>query len=473
MRRIFLFVVLAMAAVGVGGCSNKNSDDPTPPAATTPAASASPASSATTPASPATSPPSTATAGQPAPSGVKSGKLGVPSGLLYTSAAPAFDALAGAKESTGQLGNAVYRIEMPDSWNGELVMYAHGYRGESLQLTVSSPPRVLRELFIKQGYAWAASSYEENGYAPGTAADNTLALKKLFETQFGKAKRTYIYGESMGGNVVALSLEHFPAEYDGALAVCGALGGQTEIDYLAGWSLLAEYITGVKVPIGESIATVNATTLLQLSSALGSTEAPTEKGKQFISAIRLLTGGARPFFFEGFQAQYVANFAYLLVDPMRKLPVTRAATNSDLVYAIGPGLGLTSAQLNAGVRRLAADPAYRNATTYPDRVPTTAKITKPLLTLHDTGDLFVPITHEVEYLAKAMAAGTSNLLVQRAIREAGHCRFSEAEQTAAWNDLVAWVRDAKKPAGDDFSGDLSDIGKQFTNPLRAGDPGGR
>ncbi len=399
------------------------------------------------------------------------GRLGAPSGGTYTAAAPDFEPLGGAKAVTGSIGAAVYRIEMPDDWNGDLVLYAHGYRGESLQLTVSTPNRALRQQLIDQGYAWAASSYTENGYVPGLGADDTLDLKHEFEKQFGEAERTYLYGESMGGAVIALSLENYADEYDGALAICGAMGGQEEIDYLAAWSLLAEYLTGIKLPLGEGDTPVSAATLFTLRSALGSPERPTEKGEQFVSAIRLLTGGPRPFFLEGMTEQYIANFAYLLVDPTRKLPVTRAATNEGFIYEIDPDLGLTSAQLDAGVRRIAADPEIRNSENYPDRAPTTAKISDPMLTLHGTGDLFVPITHEIEYLAKAKAAGTDGNLVQRAIRSAGHCQFSAEELTAAWDDLVGWVEDDEKPEGDDLSGDLSDIGKAFTNPLRPGDPG--
>jgi fermentation-respiration switch protein FrsA (DUF1100 family) len=104
-------------------------------------------------------------------------------------------------------------------------------------------------------------------------------------------------------------------------------------------------------------------------------------------------------------------------------------------------------------------------------VPTTGKLTAPLLTLHGTGDLFVPISQEVQYLASAKAAGAEDLLVQRAIRSAGHCEFSDAEVGQAFTDLVSWVQDGVKPAGDDLSGDLSNIGLAFTDPLREGDPG--
>jgi pimeloyl-ACP methyl ester carboxylesterase len=254
--------------------------------------------------------------------------------------------------------------------------------------------------------------------------------------------------------------------------MCGALGGIEEIDYLVSWVAVAEYTSGLSFPIGTPGANLTSLFLQDVPRELGSPANPTAQGKQFANVIKNLTGGTRPFFAEGFQDQYTINFGLALLDPERKMLVTRAATNAGATYHIDAGLGLTDAQLAAGVRVFASDPASRNAEAHPDAVPTTGKISVPLLTLHGTGDLFVPITMEQSYKAKVAAAGKSDLLVQRAIRSGGHCKFSDAELTAAFQDLVSWVKDGKKPAGDDLSGDLTDIGRQFTNPLRPGDPGG-
>jgi pimeloyl-ACP methyl ester carboxylesterase len=398
------------------------------------------------------------------------GKLGSYSGAATTQAKPDFTALAGATAHFGTLGKTVYQVEIPDAWNGELVMYAHGFAGFGSEVSVAPPPAALRKALIAEGFAWAASSYSENGYTPGIGADDTLALKQYFAQQFGTPKRTYLAGVSMGGNVVSLSLEHYGDQYDGALAACGALTGEEQIDYLTSWVALAEYSAGIMIPIGDGGTKVGAALLQQIPQALGTPASPTAKGQQFLSGVESLTGGPRPFFVEGMTANYVINFGLLLLDPDRQSLPGRATTNVGVDYHID---GVDDAALNAAIRRFAADPAARDAVAHPDAVPTTGNISKPLLTLHGTGDLFVPISIEQSYLKKVQAAGKADLLVQRAIRSGGHCQFSAEEFTTAFNDLVSWVRDGKKPAGDNLAGDLNDIGRQFTTPLRAGDPGGK
>ena len=64
----------------------------------------------------------------------------------------------------GVFNHAAFDIEVPSKWNGNLVMYAHGYRGQDMVLTVDPPPFGLRQKLVDEGYAWAASSYYDNGY---------------------------------------------------------------------------------------------------------------------------------------------------------------------------------------------------------------------------------------------------------------------------------------------------------------------
>src|SRR6195952_5955369 len=82
--------------------------------------------------------------------------------FMVDEAALAFEALPDADAWSGTLDAAGYRIEVPHTWNGILVMYAHGYAGTGNVLTVTTPS--IRDHLIEKGYAWAASSYSTNYY---------------------------------------------------------------------------------------------------------------------------------------------------------------------------------------------------------------------------------------------------------------------------------------------------------------------
>jgi hypothetical protein len=79
----------------------------------------------------------------------------------------------------------------------------------------------------------------------------------------------------------------------------------------------------------------------------------------------------------------------------------------------------------------------------------TGRFDVPVLTMHDLGDLFVPFSMEQEYARDAVRRGTSDLLVQRAVRGVQHCDFSAQEYQQAFSDLVTWVEQGVRPAGDD------------------------
>jgi len=90
---------------------------------------------------------------------------------------------------------------VPQHWNGELVLYAHGFvPGDVLELTIEEPP--IRAYFVTHGFAWAASSYSKNGYDVKQGVADTHALGALFNGLVGQPQRTYITDASMGGHVV-------------------------------------------------------------------------------------------------------------------------------------------------------------------------------------------------------------------------------------------------------------------------------
>jgi pimeloyl-ACP methyl ester carboxylesterase len=394
-----------------------------------------------------------------------------PININYEIVDPAFAALPGAQAIFGEYEGAGYQIEVPDAWNGEVVYYAHGFRGNPPALTVSFPP--LRDYLIANGYAWAASSYSRNGYEPGAAARDTYALRDVFVEKVGAPSKSYIYGQSMGGHVVALSLEQYPTAYDGALSECGVVAGHEVLDYFLSWGALSAYFAGVDLHGLTSDAQEFGSTISgRIAPALGTLEEPTAAGKAFADVIQNLTGGERPFFREGYAGNYAFNFAILVNAVGNAGPSNAAAQNVSTVYAIDDGFGVTSEQLNREVSRISANVTYRDASRYPEFADMTGRIERPHLTLHGTGDLFVPISLEASYRKIVDAAGRGDLLVQRAVRRAGHCAFSDAERIRGFEDLVNWVETGDKPAGEDLTGDLRDAGRAFTDPFEPNDPGG-
>ena len=382
-----------------------------------------------------------------------------------------FEPLPGAKASFGKYDGGLYRIEIPEAWNGELVLFAHGFvpntgpQGATLRVGVHR----FREHVVKSGFAWAASSYRCNGYVPGQGLLDTMALVDLFkQANGGRApQRTYLTGESMGGHVTLLGLQEFPTTFDGGLAMCPA--GPELFDYFAAMSAAAEVVTGL-----EFHADTIQQDAAKMAELLGKPPEYTEKGRQLASIQVQMSGGPRPFAAEGLAPRFLANMA---TSPAALVgsttPTNRAIDTAHLKYSIEDGLGLSAEALGSRVRRKTGDAEMRGANApYEEVAQFDGKIERPLVTMHGTGDLYVPIFLEQTLKRTVAAAGAERLLVQRVYRIGAHCQFSQPEMIKAFDDLVKWVRQGTRPEGDEVFGDLSNAGMKFTEPLRPGDPGG-
>ena len=86
----------------------------------------------------------------------------------------------------------------------------------------------------------------------------------------------------------------------------------------------------------------------------------------------------------------------------------------------------------------------------------------PVVSLHETGDFRAPFRLEQDYRRRTQAVGTSHLLVQRALRWAGHCGIDGAARDRAFEDLVSWIERGLVPEGDDVLGDVSKLGLRWT-----------
>ncbi|NNF56577.1 MAG: alpha/beta hydrolase, partial [Acidimicrobiales bacterium] len=377
-----------------------------------------------------------------------------------------FEAAEGATAYWGVLDEAGYRIEVPDNWNGDLVMWAHGYAGTDTDILPSEPPPTFRPTLLAQGYAWAASTYSKNDYNIATPAMETRDLAKRFAHITGEAKpgEIYLAGVSMGGNITAYSAERYKNFYTGVMPVCGVLAERDLFDYFLDFNLVAQELGGVdQFPITADPASAGTYLFGNVPVIKANLEAVqggwpvalNEDGQNLKDLTEIISGGVRPNFDEGWIfwnstfADPDGNFLFSLGIDSGTVPIEGQFNgNADTVYQFDddPALSDAEAALNASVRRVELDRLLNK-----DRreIPAhTGNISVPMLTMHNLGDLFVPFFNEPEYAARVASQGDSDLLVQRAIRGVLHCDFTAAEYETAFTDLVNWAENGVKPEGD-------------------------
>ena len=398
-----------------------------------------------------------------------------------------FEAVPGFEDSDrswGVLRGAGYRIEVPAEWNGDLVMWAHGFRGTDTRLFFNPEEVPFREWMLENGYAWAASTYSKNDYNVGTAVEDTYRLAKFFKHKNDKPDRTYIAGASMGGHITAASIEQHRSFYDGAMPVCGVLGDYELFDFFLDFNVTAQQLAlgSSQFPVADDYPVTTAPTIkAALELAPGTWPvALNPTGAAFKQLVENRSGGDRPNFdeawffwnsFPEFGSGIPGNFLFDLGVGDGTIADRRgvAVQNSDVFYdtdlIVGPSNDLEIA-LNEGVARVTADKGARRSGDVPSP-ELKGKIKVPVVTMHNLGDLFVPFHMETEYAATVAARGNSELVVQRAIRGVGHCDFSTTEYETAFGDLVNWVENGVRPAGDDV-GDPAAVadagfGCQFTD----------
>ncbi|HEY53743.1 MAG TPA: hypothetical protein G4N94_09830, partial [Caldilineae bacterium] len=102
-------------------------------------------------------------------------------------------------------GGAYFKIVVPDSWNGDLVIWNHGFSLDEPGPVDDLGPLI--DFNLAEGYAVAASSYRQAGWALFYTAEDLGELYQEFVTRFGAPGQVYVYGGSLGGIVTAQAIE--------------------------------------------------------------------------------------------------------------------------------------------------------------------------------------------------------------------------------------------------------------------------
>jgi pimeloyl-ACP methyl ester carboxylesterase len=135
---------------------------------------------------------------------------------------------------TGELDGAAYEIQLPERWNGTLLLYSHGYRFAEPRppdfepVDTSPAPAASEEVasaLLAKGYALAGSAFSSNGWAVKEGVEAGEQLHDFFVDNIGKPDRVYVWGDSLGGLITQMLAEQHPEWVAGAAPLCGVLGG--------------------------------------------------------------------------------------------------------------------------------------------------------------------------------------------------------------------------------------------------------
>lgn len=380
-------------------------------------------------------------------------------------------AAGGTTTYTGTFSDdATYLIQVPDPWNGTLLLYSHGY-------VVPGSPNPAQDVgdpltgayLLSHGFALAGSSYAGTGWAIKEAIPDQIETLNTFDQLVGTPTRTIAWGHSLGGMITAGLLQDDPSRFDAALPMCGVLAGG-----VGTWNqaLDAAFAIQQLLPGGNAVQIVNiangGANLATAETVMADGQA-TPQGRARLAlagALADLPGWFTPGSPEPAATDYTTQEAnqYLwdaevdgpFIFDFRQELEKRAGGNPSwnvgvnyweqlrksidfnevkaLYAAAGLNLATDIRTLNSAPR-ISADPqavAYLiHNIVYDGNLDD-----KPVLTMHTTGDGLVANEDEQAYRSVVDRAGDGRFLRQVFVNRAGHCAFTPAETITALQALI-------------------------------------
>jgi pimeloyl-ACP methyl ester carboxylesterase len=332
---------------------------------------------------------------------------------------------------------ALYQICFPSNWNGDLVLYAHGYVRPGGDLALPNDQiggQSISSTVTGLGYAYGTTSYRANGLVAVEAVEDLVELETTFRRLYRPdPNRSVVVGVSEGGLVATLATERHPDHFDGGLAACGPIGSfRRQLDYFDDFRVVFDYlfpgvIPGSPVDVSASV-TANWETVYAPAVVVALALNPSAARE----LMRITGAPSERDDIMAIAASAVGILWYNVVgssDAQARLG-GQPFDNSTRLYSGSSDDGA----LNAGVARFTADPA---AIVSLAAFETSGTLTVPLVTLHTTGDQIVPFEQEGLYADKVSQASASARLSQNAVDRFGHCAFQASELLAAFSSLVS------------------------------------
>jgi len=381
-----------------------------------------------------------------------------PVGPAYATGPAAHAAVAAApwaRVVEGETGpGSLYGLYIPANWNGEAVYYVHGIRPPLAPITLDDQDNFfqVRDALGAQGYAFAYSSFSENGLAVRDGAQRTHQLRGLLQAQLpSKPQRNYVAGYSLGAHIAMELGQKFPTQYDGVLAMCGMVGGTPrELQYVGDVRALFDaYYPGV-LPGNAISAPSTPPTIAEVQAAVVAAITPTAANPRAPLGLYAIASTAQtPLAFapigsvgdpssQAFQSlvgSLITALYYQLLGTPDVLDRTHGHSpydNRNTVYTMGtpvvpaaqlvPLIASMIAGSNQTVARFDITP---DAINYLENnyVPA-GTLPIPVVSVHNLWDPLVPFPiHEPPFGQAVADAGSSAMLIQQAVPNYGHCNF--------------------------------------------------
>ena len=327
----------------------------------------------------------------------------------------------------GEINSARYKVYIPADWNGGLLIYAHGYEeiGEEIE-EFSREVDDFMEIFTSHGFAFAASAYKRQGLIIKDGIEDSEALRSYFEFKYGKPSLCIITGHSMGGIISLANIEKYPAEYDGAMPLCGWLSPVYSL-LRNGLDMLATYDYLFGKNDGEI---VNGLDYIDAESIRENLSRKPELTSLFAEHFRIRKD----------DMPGVIEFNQLVLKETVTWLGGLPAGNSQTIY---DGFGSDNSAINRDILRYQADPGAREY--YMQYYTPSGNLSDPVLALHTLYDELLPVSNYRYYDELTDIQGTGDFYVQQYVIRDGHCEFTTGEMADAFDQLLLWIREGQRP----------------------------
>jgi len=336
----------------------------------------------------------------------------------------------------GTLNGTAYRIDVPEGWNHQLIVFYHGYAEHPVSFHIADRLIGQEQPFFDRHYAIAQSAYSETGWALEQAYPETEALRRYFSKAYGAPRETYAVGYSMGGLLVSITLELNSKPYTGGLDFCGAVGPTSEAfeKRFAMRAAFDHYFPGLLPPL--------------LNTPPFFDDSPAQQDR-LLAALRADPGAAAIMrsligvHTDADVAHDISYYTYVVGDLQRRAGGNPFDNRNYIYTGATPGSSAADYELNDKVHRYAATPQARAYLTR--HYTPSGHLGRPMLAIHTVYDPIVLVPSITLYNHMVESAGDAQNLVQQYVDREGHCNFTEEQIGSAFDELVRWTHNGPRP----------------------------